>query len=67
MAKKKFTLTDLKVNSFITTLENGQMNRIKGGIYVVHGRKYTYRTRWTTIDTRSDVSDTQNIGNILMD
>ena len=58
MAKKKLTLNDLKVQSFITTLEDGQMNRVKGGTYVIHGRKYTYRPRWTTIDTRSDNGST---------
>lgn len=54
MAKKKFTLADLQVQSFVTTLDEEQMNHVKGGIYVVHGRRYTYRTRWTSVDTRSD-------------
>lgn len=53
MAKKKITLTDLKVQSFITTLDEQQMNRVKGGINIVRGRRYTYRTRWTLVDTRA--------------
>jgi|JI102314A1RNA_FD_contig_31_3377812_length_439_multi_5_in_0_out_0_1 hypothetical protein len=54
MAKKKITLTDLKVQSFVTTLDDEQMNHVKGGIYIVRGRRFTYRTRWTSVDTRSD-------------
>ena len=54
MAKKKITLTDLKVQSFVTTLDEAQMNHVKGGIYIVRGRRFAYRTRWTSVDTRSD-------------
>ncbi|MBK6929845.1 MAG: pinensin family lanthipeptide [Saprospirales bacterium] len=57
MAKSKLSLTDLQVNSFVTTLDDGQMNRVKGGYYIVRGRRFTYRTRWTSVDTRSDESD----------
>lgn len=53
MAKEKITLDDLKVQSFVTTLDEEQMNKVKGGIYVVRGRRYTYRTRWTMVDTRA--------------
>ncbi len=53
MAKKKITLTDLQVQSFVTTLDDQQMNRVKGGIYIVRGRRYNYRTRWTLVDTRA--------------
>ncbi len=53
MAKEKLKLSELKVQSFVTTLDESQMNRLKGG-YVIKGRRYTYRTRWTAVDIRSD-------------
>lgn len=61
MAKKKITLSDLKVQSFVTTLDEEQMNHVKGGIYIVRGRRYTYRTRWTSVDIRSDEIDGSDI------
>lgn len=54
MAKDKITLSELKINSFVTTLDEAQMNQVKGGIYIIYGRRFTYRTRWTTVDTRGD-------------
>ncbi len=57
MAKSTLTLTDLQVKSFVTTLDEEQMGRVKGGHYIVRGRRYAYRTRWTTVDTRSDERD----------
>lgn len=60
MAKEKLTLSDLKVQSFVTTLEHDQLNQVKGGYMIVKGRRYTYRSRWTFIDTRSDVNDMGN-------
>ena len=60
MAKSKLTLSDVKVNSFVTTLDERDMNQLKGGYYIVRGRRFTYRTRWTSVDTRSDSSE--NIG-----
>lgn len=53
MAKDKLKLSDLKVKSFVTSLDEAQMNRLKGG-YVIKGRRFSYRTRWTAVDTRSD-------------
>lgn len=53
MAKEKLNLSDLKVQSFVTTLDESQMNRLKGG-YTIKGRRFTYRTRWTAVDIRSD-------------
>ncbi|MCC6463095.1 MAG: hypothetical protein IT260_21675 [Saprospiraceae bacterium] len=38
----------------MTTLDEGKMNQVKGGIYIVRGRQFTYRTRWTSVDTRAD-------------
>lgn len=61
MAKKKITLTDLKVQSFVTALDEEQMNHVKGGIYIVRGRRFTYRTRWTSVDIRSDEIDGSDI------
>jgi len=56
MAKEKLKLSDLKVQSFVTSLGDEQMNHLKGG-YTVKGRRYSYRTRWTAVDTRSDITD----------
>jgi hypothetical protein len=57
MAKPKLSLTDLKIKSFVTTLDEEQMNHVKGGFYIIRGRRFTYRTRWTSVDTRSDESE----------
>ncbi|MCC6412974.1 MAG: pinensin family lanthipeptide [Saprospiraceae bacterium] len=57
MAKEKITLEDLKMESFVTALESDQMHQIKGGIYIIRGRRFTYRTRWTAVDTRSDTAE----------
>ena len=53
MAKEKLTLDELKVQSFVTTLTPEQMNNTKGGIYIIKGRKFDYRVRWTSLDTRA--------------
>lgn len=55
MAKEKFTLEDLKVNSFVTALDDGQMQHVKGGTVVIRGRRFSYRTRWTSVDTRVEL------------
>lgn len=55
MAKEKFTLQDLKVTSFVTQLEEQQMTDLKGG-YIIKGKQYTYRSRWTSVDTRVEIS-----------
>ena len=57
MTKSKLTLSELKVKSFVTTLDEAQMNQLKGGFYVIRGRRFTYRTRWTSVDTRSDETE----------
>ena len=51
MAKEKLKLKDLKVQSIVTSLEEGQMQTLKGGKEVV-GRRRSYSVRWTMIDTR---------------
>ena len=55
MAKEKLKLSDLKVQSFVTALDEGEMTRLKGG-YIIKGRRFNYRTRWTAVDTRSDAT-----------
>jgi hypothetical protein len=57
MAKSKLTLSDIKVKSFVTTLDEQDMTHLKGGYYIVRGRRFSYRTRWTSVDTRSDESE----------
>ncbi len=52
MAKEKLTLDELKVQSFTTALTKEQMTEVKGGIYIIKGRKFDYRVRWTSLDTR---------------
>ncbi len=58
MGKEKFTLADLQVESFITSLDPSEMNQVKGGYMTVKGRRVAYRTRWTAVDTRADVVET---------
>ncbi|MCB0533270.1 MAG: hypothetical protein H6574_14695 [Lewinellaceae bacterium] len=57
MAKSKHTLSEIKVNSFVTTLDEQEMNQLKGGIYIIRGRRFSYRTRWTSVDTRSEEAE----------
>lgn len=52
MAKEKLKLDEIKVQSIVTSLEEGQMQTLKGGKEVV-GRRRTYVVRWTMIDTRT--------------
>ena len=52
MAKEKLKLKDLTVQSIVTSLEEGQMQILKGGKEVV-GRRRSYSVRWTMIDTRA--------------
>jgi hypothetical protein len=54
MTKKKFTLDDLQVESFVTSLETDQLAQVKGGLNIVRGRRYNYNTRWTAVDTRTE-------------
>lgn len=54
MAKEKLTLDELKVQSFTTALSKEQMTEVKGGIYIIKGRKFDYRVRWTSLDTRAE-------------
>lgn len=57
MAKEKFTLAELQVQSFVTSLDQEEMSQVKGGYMTIKGRRFTYRTRWTSVDTRVDVTD----------
>jgi hypothetical protein len=54
MAKEKLTLDELKVQSLVTSLEGEAMSQLKGGTAPTRGRFFTYRTRWTAVDVRSD-------------
>jgi len=54
MKKEKITLTDLKIQSFVTTLDEKQQTAVKGGSMTVRGRRFTYTSRWTSVDTRLD-------------
>lgn len=56
MAKEKLSLNELKVQSCVTTLEEGQMTELKGGIATIRGRRFVYTTRWTAIDTRVEAA-----------
>ncbi len=53
MAKTKLTLTELKVESCVTSLTGDQLGNVKGGARTVNGRRSTYVVRWTAIDTRA--------------
>lgn len=57
MAKPKLTLSEIQVKSFVTQLDEAEMNQLKGGFYVIRGRRFSYQTRWTSVDTRSDESE----------
>ncbi|MBL7779821.1 MAG: pinensin family lanthipeptide [Saprospiraceae bacterium] len=61
MAKEKCTLEELKVQSIVTALDDEQMNQVKGGAAPMRGRFYTYRTRWTAVDVRSEFQDVQTL------
>ncbi len=57
MSKKKITLQELQVKSFMTELEEEQLSQIRGGAAFLKGRRFHYRTRWTSVDTRSDAEE----------
>lgn len=52
MAKDKLKLEEIKVQSIVTSLEEGEMKALKGGKEVV-GRRRIYTVRWTMVDTRT--------------
>lgn len=61
MKKEKLTLDELKVQSLVTSLDGEVMNQVKGGAAPVRGRMYTYRTRWTAVDVRSEFRSTATV------
>ena len=61
MAKEKLKLEDLKVQSFLTSLESEQMENLKGGA-IIKGRRYSFRSRWTSVDTRVENVENTNTG-----
>lgn len=62
MNKKKVTIEDLRIKSYVTELDEEQLGHVRGGYYVIVGRRYSYRTRWTSVDTRSE-GEMSPIGN----
>lgn len=58
MKKDKLELSNLNVRSFTSRLDADQMHQVKGGFYIIRGGRYTYRTRWTSVDIRSEGFDT---------
>ncbi|MCB0525793.1 MAG: pinensin family lanthipeptide [Saprospiraceae bacterium] len=52
MAKKKFTISDLKIESCVTSLSGDQLGKVKGGAAIVKGLRHSYTIRWTAVDTR---------------
>ena len=65
MAKEKLTLTELKVESCVTALHGDQLDKVKGGVATVQGRRHSYTVRWTAVDTRvqTDFTGTQPLPN----
>lgn len=61
MAKEKLTLSELKIESCVTSMSGDQLGQIKGGLVAVQGRRRNYTVRWTAVDTRvqSDFSANQ--------
>lgn len=59
MKKTKLELTDLRVQSFSTRLGQDEMHQVKGGYFIIKGGFYVYRTRWTSVDIRSDESESE--------
>ncbi len=54
MAKEKLKLSDLKLESFVSTLQKEELDAVNGGRITIKGRQYSYRVRWTTVDTRTN-------------
>jgi hypothetical protein len=57
MAKEKITLSDLKVQSSVTSLNNEQLGQVKGGHYTIRGRRFNHIVRWTAVDTRTQTDE----------
>ena len=52
MGKNKLKLEEIKIQSIVTSLDEGEMKTLKGGKEIV-GRKRSYSVRWTMVDTRT--------------
>jgi hypothetical protein len=57
MKKEKLTLQELQVQSLVTTLNDDQMGQLKGGFTIVKGRRFNFRTRWTSVDVRGEIAE----------
>ena len=64
MEKEKLTLEALKAQGLVTTLSEEQMGQLKGGYTIVKGRRYNFRTRWTSVDVRGEYAELSQIGPI---
>lgn len=62
MKKEKLTLEELKVQSFVTELNDDQLGHLKGGFTIVKGRRFNFRTRWTTVDVRGEFTEAPTPG-----
>jgi hypothetical protein len=55
MSKEKLNLSDFQIQSFVTSLDQHQLEQTKGGLQLnIQGKKTNYSTRWTSVDTRID-------------
>ena len=54
MAKKKFTLSEIKVKGLAEQLPENEQKRIEGG-YITSSRRGRIRLRWTSVDTRKEL------------
>lgn len=62
MSKKVLPLDEIRLQSFVTVLEADLQQHIKGGYVSVKGKRFTYRTRWTSVDTRAELSEFSGSG-----
>ncbi|MFN4080473.1 MAG: hypothetical protein ACK4NS_06200 [Saprospiraceae bacterium] len=62
MSKKVPTLDEIKLKGFATVLDADLQQHIKGGYVTVKGKRFTYRTRWTSVDTRAELSEFSGSG-----
>lgn len=63
MSSKKLNLSDIKIQSFVTSLNPDQLDLVKGGLQVtIQGKKTNYNVRWTSTDTRVEHPDSLTLG-----
>jgi multidrug resistance efflux pump len=57
MSKKKLSLQQLQVSGLVTDINQSDLEQVKGGAVYVRGKRFTFRVRWTTVDTRVETGD----------